>query len=98
MFLSSRCGGPSPTNEGFVVVAVLWIVGMLAALAGTYSVYVIDVAVAMSLNGRRLQAEALVRAGLELAALRIRSDRNVLPVLGQFKLQLGEANLDVAFR
>ena len=55
--------------DGFVMVAVLWILGALATLASIYSVYIIDTAVAFKAHDDRLQAEGLVSAALELTAL-----------------------------
>jgi general secretion pathway protein K len=91
---------PSPArSNGFIVVAVLWILGALATLASIYAVYVINTATSMSVNEDRLQAEALVTAALELTAYRMTAagtdDR---PSRGEFWFRLGKANVAVAFK
>src|SRR5262245_16775847 len=58
-------------NDGFIVIAVLWILGALAVLAAIYSLFVVDTAAAVASHKDRVQAEALVTAGIELAAHRI---------------------------
>lgn len=55
-------------ERGFVIVPVLWILLMLATLAGVLSVYLARSAIALAVNDDRLRAEALVSAGLELTA------------------------------
>jgi general secretion pathway protein K len=85
--------------DGFIVVAVLWILGALATLASIYAVYVINTATSMSVNDDRLQAEGLVTAALELAAYRITSaDADTRPSQGAFAFRLGRANVTVEFR
>jgi len=59
------------TRDGFILVAVLWMLAALATLATIYAVYVINTATALGINDDRLQAEALTRAGLELTAHQI---------------------------
>lgn len=85
-------------SDGFIVVAALWILAMLATLAAIYSIYVVDTATAMSLNGERLQAEALVTAGLDLTVLRMASTAGERPPVGKFTFRLGGAEVDVDFR
>jgi general secretion pathway protein K len=86
-------------DDGFVVVAVLWILGALAALASIYSIYVTNTAVSLSVNDDRLQAEALVRAGLELTAYQLSTQAaDARPGQGAFRFRLGRANVAVDFR
>jgi len=85
--------------DGFVMVAVLWILGALATLASIYSVYIIDTAVAFKAHDDRLQAEGLVSAALELTAHQVtaRPDgerRNN----GSFGFRLGTGFASVQFR
>jgi general secretion pathway protein K len=92
---------PSTTRntDGFIVVAVLWILGALATLASIYAVYVINTATAMSINDDRVQADALVTAALELTAYRLTSiDVDSRPSRGDFVFRLGRANVAVEFR
>ncbi len=56
------------SERGFILVAVLWILSALAVLAAIYSIYVSDAAVAAHVTDDGVNAEAAVRAGVELAA------------------------------
>jgi general secretion pathway protein K len=83
-------------RDGFIIVAVLWILGALATLATIYAVYVIDTALSFSTYNERLQAESLFNASLELTtAVLARPDA---PSVGRFDVRLGNANLAVDFR
>lgn len=86
-------------NGGFIIVAVLWMLGALATLASIYAVYVINTAIGLGVNDDRLKAEALMRSALEFTAYRIFSaDAEVQPSSGNFIFTLGKANVTVAFR
>ena len=61
----------SSACDGFIIVAVLWILVALATLASIYSIYINNSALAVSGMDDGLQAEALVSAGLELTAYRL---------------------------
>jgi general secretion pathway protein K len=83
-------------RDGFIIVAVLWILGALATLATIYAVYVIDTAVSFSVHDERLQADSLFTGSLELtAALLARPDA---PPNGRFNVRLGNADVVVDFR
>ena len=87
------------TSDGFIVVAVLWILGALATLASIYAVYVINTATSMSVNDDRLQAEALVTAALELTAYRVTAaGTDNRPSRGEFLFRQGNANVAVEFK
>src|SRR5262249_61942598 len=58
-------------RDGFIIVAVLWIMIALATLASIYSVYVSNSALAISVMDDGLQAEQLVYASLELTSYRL---------------------------
>jgi general secretion pathway protein K len=58
-------------RDGFIIVAVLWILAALAALATIYSIYIKNSALAVSVMDDELQAEALVSASLELTAYQL---------------------------
>ena len=60
--LMRRKASPRGGRDGFIVVAVLWMLGALATLASIYAVYVINTATAMGVNDDRLQAEGLMTA------------------------------------
>jgi general secretion pathway protein K len=86
-------------NDGFIVVAVLWILGALAALASVYAIYVTNTAVSLSVNDDRLQAEALVAAGLELTAYRLLAEtEDARPTQGAFRFRMGRSDVAVGFR
>jgi general secretion pathway protein K len=86
-------------ERGFIIVAVLWILFALAALASAYAVYAGNSAVAARVSSDRLQADALITAGLELTALRLlgRSADDPRSV-GEFQFQMGGAAVALRFR
>ena len=84
-------------SDGFIVVAVLWILGALATLATVYSVYVINTATALAVNDDRLKSEGLISAGVELAAHQLTAAPEIPPV-GRFSFRLGDATIAVEFR
>jgi general secretion pathway protein K len=85
------------SSDGFIVVAVLWILGALATLATIYSIYVINTATALAVNDDRLKSEGLISAGVELAAHQLTAGQEI-PPRGAFSFRLGEANIGVEFR
>ena len=85
-------------HDGFIIVAVLWILVALATLASIYSIYINNSALAVSLMDDGLQAEALVSASLELTAYRLTVPKDTLrPTRGQFGFRLGRANIVVTY-
>ena len=84
-------------SDGFIVIAVLWILGALAVLASIYAVFVVDTAAAVASHKDRVQAEALVTAGLELAAHQIGAIPERRPSNGGFTFRLGSASVTVRF-
>ena len=87
------------SRDGFIVVAVLWMLGALATLASIYAVYVINTATAMGVNDDRLQAEGAMTAALELTTYRISAiDSENRPSRGDFAFRLGRAAVRVDFR
>jgi general secretion pathway protein K len=85
-------------SDGFIVVAVLWILGALATLASIYAVYVVDTAVAFGVHDDRLKSEGMVTAGVELAAYRVTAKPEERQTQGAFALRMGQANVAVEFR
>ena len=93
----SRSAARSET--GFVLVAVLWILAALATLASIYSSYTVNTAAASRVADDRVQAEASIRAGVEMAVFR----QLVLPektrlVRGGFDMRVGRTGVAVRFR
>jgi general secretion pathway protein K len=86
------------SSDGFIVVAVLWILAVLATLATTYAVYVNATAFALADYDVRLQAQELAMAGVELAVYRLTENPDARPAQGKFGFRLGNAAVAVDFR
>lgn len=90
---------PRTSPDGFIIVAVLWILGALATLVSIYAVYVMNTASAFSLHQDRLQSEALVTAAIELAAYQLTATPGLSrPKHGSFDFRMGNANIAVRFQ
>jgi general secretion pathway protein K len=86
-------------ERGFIVIAVLWILAALAALALIYLTYVTNTAVMVNVNTDRLQADALMSAGIELAAYRLTAQNEATrPTSGTFDARVGAGRVNVTFR
>src|SRR5258708_30825139 len=85
------------SSEGFIVVAVFWILTALATLATTYGVYVKATAFALADYDVRLQAQELAVAGVELAVYQLTENPEVRPAQGKFGFRLGNADVAVDF-
>jgi general secretion pathway protein K len=86
-------------SDGFIVVAVLWILSALAVLVSIYAIYVTNTAKAVAVNDDTVVAEGLFAAGVELAAYQIISaPKDARPTRGQFALRIGMATVAVGFR
>jgi general secretion pathway protein K len=86
-------------KDGFILVAVLWILAALAALASVFAVYIANTAAAARLYDDRLQVRTLVIAGVELTAYRLLGlDDAHRPTSGAFGVQIGRSRVDVAFQ
>ena len=98
MTQSGRHGDLSSSERGFVIVAVLWLVAALAALAVIFSAYLSSSARAIALNDSALETEALVSAGVELTAYQLRLAReDARPSQGSFRARLNGSELTVTF-
>lgn len=84
-------------NDGFIIVAVLWILAALATLATVIAVYVINTATAFAVHDERVQAEALTRAGIELSLYNIVRDAEQPASRGAFAFRMGTANVATEF-
>jgi general secretion pathway protein K len=96
------CSLRPSARDGFIIVAVLWILIVLATLASIYSIYINNSALAVSVTDDSLQAEALLSASLELTAYRLTDPKNdqksdPRPTRGRFGFRLGRANVVVNF-
>jgi general secretion pathway protein K len=86
-------------ESGFVLVAVLWILAALATLASIYSVYTVNTAAASHVSEDRLQAEASIRAAVEMAAFQqLAAPEQARPSQGRFTLRVGRTQVIVGFR
>jgi len=85
--------------RGFIVVAVLWILAALSALVLIYMTFVTNTAVVVGASSARVQTDALVTAGIELAAYQLTAVRQeARPSSGTFNARLGTARVFVTFR
>lgn len=91
---------PSRLSEtGFILVAVLWLLAALATLASIYSSYAIQTVDASHILDDRIQADASIRAGIEMTALRHLSlPESARPSQGGFTLRIGRTSVVVRFR
>jgi general secretion pathway protein K len=85
------------SRDGFIIVAVLWILAALATLATIMAVYVINAATGMTVHDERLQSETLMRAAIELSVYRAVSGQQGTLSRGSFALRLGNADVAVDF-
>jgi general secretion pathway protein K len=93
---SSRVQRVHGQNDGFIVVAVLWVLMGLAVLATVFSIFVANSAMSSRISVDQLQGEALVAAALELTVFQ-RSVNVTAATRGSFKFNLGKANVNVDF-
>jgi general secretion pathway protein K len=88
--------GPNASQRGFVIVAVLWILMALSALAMIFAVYLSSSARAMVVGDTALQSEALVSASVELAAYQLLLvDDDARPPQGAFHFRMDDADVAV---
>jgi general secretion pathway protein K len=95
--VSSRCDRRNA--RGFIVVAVLWILAALSALVLVYLTYVTNTAVVVAGSSDRVLTDALVTAGVELAAYQLTAVKEeARPTSGTFDSRMGSARVSVTFR
>jgi general secretion pathway protein K len=86
-------------NDGFIIVAVLWILAALATLVSIYAIYVTNSAIAVTTSGDAILADPLVSAGVELAAYQlIGAKKEDRPAVGNFTARVGTTRLTIAFQ
>jgi general secretion pathway protein K len=87
------------SERGFVIVAVLWILMALSALAVIFSLYLSGSARALSVNDTALRTEALVSASLELTTYQLLLPGDAeRPAQGSFHFRMDNADVAVAFK
>ena len=99
-------------RDGFIIVAVLWILLALATMASIYSLYISNSALALAVMDDGLQADLLVSTSLELTAYRLAAPgkdpgsapkqpvepaKQTRPTRGAFAFRMGQANVTVQF-
>jgi general secretion pathway protein K len=85
--------------DGFIVVAVLWLLAGLSALVSVYAAYVIQTAAGFAIHEDQLRARALTAAAVELTAFQQLSlPVHERPTSGSFDFRLGAATVAVAYR
>jgi general secretion pathway protein K len=84
-------------QDGFIIVAVLWILAALATLATIIAVYVINAATGFTVHDERLQAETLMRAAIELSMYRSTTNPQGALSRGSFAFRLGRADVATEF-
>jgi general secretion pathway protein K len=88
----------STSERGFVLVAVLWIIAALSALATIFALYLSNSAQALAISDTSLQTEALVSASVELTAYQLSlTQDNARPLQGSFRYRMNDADIVVAF-
>jgi general secretion pathway protein K len=86
------------SQRGFIIVAVLWILIALSALATIFSVYLSNSARALGATDVSVLTEALASAGVELTAYRLLSvDEKERPAQGSFRFRMDNAQASVTF-
>jgi general secretion pathway protein K len=97
--MSGRTRQAARSSEaGFVIIAVLWILVALAALAMIFSVYLSNSARALGATDISIEKDALVSASLELTAYRLLSmDEKERPSQGSFSFRLDHADARVTY-
>ncbi len=85
--------------DGFITIAVLWILGALSLFVSIYAVYVINSATAFAVYDDHLRAEALVSAAVELTDYQLQTaPAQSRPTHGRFSFHLDQADAAVEFR
>jgi general secretion pathway protein K len=85
-------------SEGFILVAVLWIISALAGVAAVYSVYVNETASMMAGQDEQLEAQELAISGVELAVYQLTAIPEAQPSRGKLVYRIGNAEVMVEFR
>jgi general secretion pathway protein K len=94
---SFRPTAPS-SQRGFVIIAVLWILVALSALAAIFSIYLSNSARALGMTDTGVQVDALVSASLELTTFQLlRANEKSLPAQGSFRFRMDNAEALVNF-
>jgi len=91
---------PACGRDGFIIVAVLWILIALATLASVFSIYLANAAVAIAVKDDAVQNELLVSSSLEFVAYQLLAplkENERKPTRGAFRFRAGQATVTVNF-
>jgi general secretion pathway protein K len=84
--------------DGFVLIAVLWILAALAGLVGAYVAYALTMAQSADFYLRRVSADAALSGALELAVYDLsRVEMRARPPEGVFDYRVGGATVQVRY-
>ena len=93
-----QCATTASSERGFVIIAVLWILVALSALATIFSVYLANSAQALAVTDVGLQTEALVSASLELTTYQLLlAGEKARPAQGSFRFRFDKADVLVSY-
>ncbi len=96
---NSCCTSQGRDEAGFVLIAVLLILAALAAVASAYSVYTIQTDRAAHVLDDSVQADASIRAGVEMLAFaQLSVPEAARASQGTFTFGIGRINVEVRFR
>jgi general secretion pathway protein K len=99
MSTATRAQRAKSGSDGFIIVAVLWILAALATLVSVYAIYVTNSAIAVAVSGDATIADPLVSAGVELTAYQLLGQTDEKrPAIGQFSARVGTAQLTIVFQ
>src|SRR5438270_6124860 len=82
-------------RSGSVIIAVLWMMGLLSVLTGAMSVYMANTLTVIGVYRDRVRVEAVTRAGIELAVFQFRATPPTGAVQGGASASVGNARVDV---
>jgi len=86
------------SQRGFIIIAVLWILVALSALAAIFSVYLTNSARALGVADIGVERDAVMSASLELTAYQLLSaDEKSRPAQGSFRFKLDNADALVTY-
>ncbi|MCC7346779.1 MAG: general secretion pathway protein GspK [Variibacter sp.] len=85
-------------QNGFIVVAVLWLLAALATLALIYSLAARETALALGARKGHLQAQSLIDAGVELAVQQMTAIPDERPSSGRVTVRLAGAEIVARYR
>jgi general secretion pathway protein K len=84
--------------DGFILVAVIWIISALSALASIYLIFIVNTAAGMVDPEFRVKRELLISAAIEMTArLQLNAPSVSRPSRGKFDFRLNNASVRVAY-